>query len=102
MTLVVSGVLTCMCNWPVSEDEVLYQNYQEKALHNDSDEDAESREPKSDDRIVVQYKPIRTSWSQLSVVSPKQKHSAADVITLCTFICINTRKRVCTALGRGT
>ncbi|XP_041920035.1 rho guanine nucleotide exchange factor 26-like [Alosa sapidissima] len=50
------------------EDEVLYQNYQEKALHNDSDEDAESREPKPDDRIVVQYKPIRTSWSQLSVV----------------------------------
>ncbi|KAG7470977.1 hypothetical protein MATL_G00119580 [Megalops atlanticus] len=50
------------------EDEVLYQNYKEKALHNDSDEDAESREPKPDDRIVVQYKPIRTSWSQLSVV----------------------------------
>ncbi|KAJ8280493.1 hypothetical protein GJAV_G00055510 [Gymnothorax javanicus] len=49
-------------------DEVLYQNYQEKALHNDSDEDAESREPKPDDRIVVQYKPIRTSWCQLSVV----------------------------------
>ncbi|KAJ8367820.1 hypothetical protein SKAU_G00078480 [Synaphobranchus kaupii] len=50
------------------EDEVLYQNYKEKALHNDSDEDAEAREPKPDDRIVVQYKPIRTSWSQLSVV----------------------------------
>ncbi|XP_060734336.1 rho guanine nucleotide exchange factor 26-like [Tachysurus vachellii] len=50
------------------EDEVLYQNYQEKALHNDSDEDAESREPKADESIVVQYKPIRTSWSQLSVV----------------------------------
>ncbi|KAG5837020.1 hypothetical protein ANANG_G00234800 [Anguilla anguilla] len=50
------------------EDEVLYQNYKEKALHNDSDEDAEAREPKPDDRIVVQYRPIRTSWSQLSVV----------------------------------
>ncbi|XP_062860391.1 rho guanine nucleotide exchange factor 26-like [Trichomycterus rosablanca] len=50
------------------EDEVLYQNYQEKALHNDSDEDAECKEPRSDDRIVVQYKPIRISWSQLSVV----------------------------------
>ncbi|KAJ8256829.1 hypothetical protein COCON_G00189810 [Conger conger] len=50
------------------EDEVLYQNYKEKALHNDSDEDAESREPKPDDRIVVQYRPLRTSWSQLSVV----------------------------------
>ncbi|KAK6296391.1 hypothetical protein J4Q44_G00325330 [Coregonus suidteri] len=50
-----------------SEEEVLYQNYQEKALHNDSDED-QSREPKPDDRIVLQYRPIRTSWSQLSVV----------------------------------
>uniref|UniRef100_A0A3P8XV73 Rho guanine nucleotide exchange factor 26 n=1 Tax=Esox lucius TaxID=8010 RepID=A0A3P8XV73_ESOLU len=48
--------------------EELYQNYQEKALHNDSDEDSESREPKPDERIVVQYRPIRTSWSQLSVV----------------------------------
>lgn len=51
-----------------SEEEELYQNYQEKALHNDSDEDADSREPKPDNNIVVQYKPIRTSWSQLSVV----------------------------------
>ncbi|XP_034148495.1 rho guanine nucleotide exchange factor 26 isoform X1 [Esox lucius] len=51
-----------------SEEEELYQNYQEKALHNDSDEDSESREPKPDERIVVQYRPIRTSWSQLSVV----------------------------------
>ncbi|KAJ0022012.1 hypothetical protein NQD34_009502 [Periophthalmus magnuspinnatus] len=48
--------------------EELYQNYQEKALHNDSDEDADSREPKPDNNIVVQYKPLRTSWSQLSVV----------------------------------
>uniref|UniRef100_A0A8C6K8G6 Rho guanine nucleotide exchange factor 26 n=1 Tax=Nothobranchius furzeri TaxID=105023 RepID=A0A8C6K8G6_NOTFU len=48
--------------------EELYQNYQEKALHNDSDEDAYSREPKPDNGIVVQYRPIRTSWSQLSVV----------------------------------
>uniref|UniRef100_A0A674C3S9 Rho guanine nucleotide exchange factor 26 n=1 Tax=Salmo trutta TaxID=8032 RepID=A0A674C3S9_SALTR len=51
----------------VGTDEELYQNYQEKALHNDSDED-QSREPKPDDGIVVQYRPIRTSWSQLSVV----------------------------------
>lgn len=50
------------------EDEVLYQNYQEKALHNDSDEDAESKEPQPDNGIVVQFKAIRTSWSQLSVV----------------------------------
>ncbi|XP_072550857.1 rho guanine nucleotide exchange factor 26-like [Salminus brasiliensis] len=57
------------------EDEVLYQNYQEKALHNDSDEDAESREVKLDDRIMVQNKLIRTSWSQLSVV--KKSEAAA-------------------------
>ncbi|XP_054475445.1 rho guanine nucleotide exchange factor 26-like [Anoplopoma fimbria] len=50
------------------EEEELYQNYQEKALHNDSDEDADSREPKPDNGIVVQYRPIRTSWCQLSVV----------------------------------
>ncbi|XP_028274624.1 rho guanine nucleotide exchange factor 26-like isoform X2 [Parambassis ranga] len=51
-----------------SEEEELYQNYQEKALHNDSDEDADSGEAKPDNGIVVQYRPIRTSWSQLSVV----------------------------------
>ncbi|XP_029111499.1 rho guanine nucleotide exchange factor 26-like isoform X2 [Scleropages formosus] len=50
------------------EDEVLYQNYQEKALHNDSDEDAEPKEPESDNGIVVQYRSPRISWSQLSVV----------------------------------
>ncbi|XP_052008442.1 rho guanine nucleotide exchange factor 26-like [Xyrauchen texanus] len=50
------------------EDEVLYQNYQEKALHNDSDEDAEYKEPQPDEGIMILYKPIRTSWSQLSVV----------------------------------
>uniref|UniRef100_A0A673N3A5 Rho guanine nucleotide exchange factor 26 n=1 Tax=Sinocyclocheilus rhinocerous TaxID=307959 RepID=A0A673N3A5_9TELE len=51
----------------IEEEEVLYQNYQEKALHNDSDEDAEPKEPQPIEGIVVQYKPIRTSWSQLSV-----------------------------------
>ncbi|XP_077466930.1 rho guanine nucleotide exchange factor 26-like [Stigmatopora argus] len=50
-----------------SEEEELYQNYQEKALHNDSDEDADSRKPQADS-IVLQYRPIRTSWSQLTVV----------------------------------
>ncbi|XDV29361.1 hypothetical protein PO909_032498 [Leuciscus waleckii] len=50
------------------EEEVLYQNYQEKALHNDSDEDTEPKQPQPDEGIVVQYRPIRTSWSQLSVV----------------------------------
>uniref|UniRef100_A0A8C7GGF0 Rho guanine nucleotide exchange factor 26 n=1 Tax=Oncorhynchus kisutch TaxID=8019 RepID=A0A8C7GGF0_ONCKI len=52
----------------------LYQNYQEKALHNDSDED-QSREPKPDEGIVVQYRPIRTSWSQLSVVRRTFTHT---------------------------
>uniref|UniRef100_A0A8C5HWC2 Rho guanine nucleotide exchange factor 26 n=1 Tax=Gouania willdenowi TaxID=441366 RepID=A0A8C5HWC2_GOUWI len=56
----------------------LYQNYQEKALHNDSDEDAESREAKPDNGIVVQYRPIRTSWSQLSVV---KKSGLSDQMT---------------------
>ncbi|XP_048035760.1 rho guanine nucleotide exchange factor 26-like isoform X1 [Megalobrama amblycephala] len=55
------------------EDEVLYQNYQEKALHNDSDEDTEPKQPQPDEGIVVQYKPIRTSWSQLSVVKKSGK-----------------------------
>ncbi|KAI4879958.1 hypothetical protein NFI96_029666, partial [Prochilodus magdalenae] len=64
--LVTAGEFTCLC--VVTEDEVLYQNYQEKALHNDSDEDAESRGAKPDDNIVVQNRLIRTSWSQLSVV----------------------------------
>lgn len=64
------NVFTILQNYcfVVSEDEVLYQNYQEKALHNDSDEDTEPKQPQPDKGIVVQYKPIRTSWSQLSVV----------------------------------
>ncbi|XP_016318293.1 rho guanine nucleotide exchange factor 26 [Sinocyclocheilus anshuiensis] len=57
----------------IEEEEVLYQNYQEKALHNDSDEDAEPKEPQPIEGIVVQYKPIRTSWSQLSVVKKSGK-----------------------------
>ncbi|XP_074860179.1 rho guanine nucleotide exchange factor 26 [Carettochelys insculpta] len=50
------------------ENAVLYQNYKEKALDIDSDEDSESKEQKSDERIVIQYKPLRSTWSQLSVV----------------------------------
>ncbi|XP_045929090.1 rho guanine nucleotide exchange factor 26-like isoform X2 [Micropterus dolomieu] len=61
-----------------SEEEELYQNYQEKALHDDSDEDADSREPKPDNGIVVQYRPIRISWSQLSVV---KKRGLCDQMT---------------------
>uniref|UniRef100_A0A8B9GS07 Rho guanine nucleotide exchange factor 26 n=1 Tax=Astyanax mexicanus TaxID=7994 RepID=A0A8B9GS07_ASTMX len=62
------------------EDEVLYQNYQEKALHNDSDEDAESREAKPEDRIVVQNKLIRTSWSQLSVKLSQEERKRQEAI----------------------
>ncbi|KAK0144782.1 Rho guanine nucleotide exchange factor 26 [Merluccius polli] len=62
-----------------SEEEELYQNYQEKALHNDSDEEAEASRPQPDDRIVVQYRPIRTSWSQLSVV---KKSGLADKLSM--------------------
>ncbi|XP_038672193.1 rho guanine nucleotide exchange factor 26-like isoform X1 [Scyliorhinus canicula] len=57
------------------ENAVLYQNYKEKALtlnNGDSDEDSDqnvqAEGQKSDDRIIVQFKPIRCSWSQLSVV----------------------------------
>ncbi|XP_077422012.1 rho guanine nucleotide exchange factor 26-like [Vanacampus margaritifer] len=60
-------ILSPQCTFD-SEEEELYQNYQEKALHNDSDEDADSREAPADNSIVLQYKPIRTSWSQLTVV----------------------------------
>ncbi|XP_048362522.1 rho guanine nucleotide exchange factor 26 [Sphaerodactylus townsendi] len=50
------------------ENAVLYQNYKEKALDIDSDEEAESKEQKSDEKIVIHYKPLRPTWSQLSVV----------------------------------
>ncbi|XP_070609584.1 rho guanine nucleotide exchange factor 26 isoform X3 [Erythrolamprus reginae] len=50
------------------ENAVLYQNYKEKALDIDSDEDVESKDHKSDEKIVIQYKPLRSTWSQLSAV----------------------------------
>ncbi|XP_060098348.1 rho guanine nucleotide exchange factor 26 [Heteronotia binoei] len=50
------------------ENAVLYQNYKEKALDIDSDEEVELKEQKSDEKIVIQYKPLRSTWSQLSVV----------------------------------
>ncbi|XP_031459593.1 rho guanine nucleotide exchange factor 26 [Phasianus colchicus] len=50
------------------ENAVLYQNYKEKALDNDSDEESEPREQKSDEKVVFPYKPLRSTWSQLSVV----------------------------------
>lgn len=50
------------------ENAVLYQNYKEKALDIDSDEESEPREQRSDEKTVFQYKPLRSTWSQLSVV----------------------------------
>ncbi|KAM3835508.1 rho guanine nucleotide exchange factor 26 isoform 2-T3 [Vipera latastei] len=50
------------------ENAVLYQNYKEKALDIDSDEEVESKEHKLDEKIVIQYKPLRSTWSQLSAV----------------------------------
>ncbi|XP_038605326.1 rho guanine nucleotide exchange factor 26 [Tachyglossus aculeatus] len=50
------------------ENAVLYQNYKEKALDIDSDEDSEPKEQKSNEKIVICYKPLRSTWSQLSVV----------------------------------
>ncbi|XP_061227535.1 rho guanine nucleotide exchange factor 26 isoform X2 [Neopsephotus bourkii] len=49
------------------EDAVLYQNYKEKALDIDSDEESEPREQKSDEKIVFHCKPLRSTWSQLSI-----------------------------------
>ncbi|XP_036610474.1 rho guanine nucleotide exchange factor 26 [Trichosurus vulpecula] len=50
------------------ENAVLYQNYKEKALDIDSDEDSEPKEQKPDEKIVIHYKPLRSTWSQLSAV----------------------------------
>lgn len=55
----------------LSENAVLYQNYKEKALDIDSDEESEPKEPKTDEKIVVQHKPLRSTWSQLSAVSAR-------------------------------
>ncbi|XP_069753604.1 rho guanine nucleotide exchange factor 26-like isoform X3 [Narcine bancroftii] len=57
------------------ENAVLYQNYKEKALtlnNGDSDEDSDHNAPleeqRSEEKIVMSFKPIRSFWSQLSVV----------------------------------
>ncbi|XP_030350320.1 rho guanine nucleotide exchange factor 26 [Strigops habroptila] len=60
------------------EDAVLYQNYKEKALDIDSDEEPEPREQKSDEKIVFHYKPLRSTWSQLSVV---KKNGLSEAIS---------------------
>lgn len=50
------------------ENAVLYQNYKEKALDIDSDEESEFKEQKSEEKIVIDHKPLRSTWSQLSAV----------------------------------
>ncbi|NXT17524.1 ARHGQ factor, partial [Syrrhaptes paradoxus] len=60
------------------ENAVLYQNYKEKALDIDSDEESEPREQKLDEKVVFHYKPLRSTWSQLSVV---KKNGLSDVIS---------------------
>ncbi|XP_040469722.1 rho guanine nucleotide exchange factor 26 isoform X1 [Falco naumanni] len=60
------------------ENAVLYQNYKEKALDIDSDEESEPREQKLDEKIVFHCKPLRSTWSQLSVV---KKNGLSEVIS---------------------
>ncbi|NXL00664.1 ARHGQ factor, partial [Mesembrinibis cayennensis] len=60
------------------ENAVLYQNYKEKALDIDSDEESEPREQKSDEKVVFHYKPLRSTWSQLSVV---KKNGLSEAIS---------------------
>ncbi|KAM9231767.1 rho guanine nucleotide exchange factor 26 [Leptosomus discolor] len=60
------------------ENAVLYQNYKEKALDIDSDEESEPREQKSNEKIVFHYKPLRSTWSQLSVV---KKNGLSEAIS---------------------
>lgn len=61
-------LVTCRVSFP-AENAVLYQNYKEKALDIDSDEELEPKEQKSDEKIVIHHKPLRSTWSQLSAVS---------------------------------
>lgn len=74
--------MTCCCCF--IENNVLYQNYKEKALDIDSDEESEPREQKSDEKVVFHYKPLRSTWSQLSVVSIKSLHSQPNSVCDCT------------------
>ncbi|XP_064577058.1 rho guanine nucleotide exchange factor 26 [Zonotrichia leucophrys gambelii] len=60
------------------ENAVLYQNYKEKALDIDSDEESEPQEQKLDDKVVFHYKPLRSTWSQLSVV---KKNGLSEAIS---------------------
>ncbi|XP_030312427.1 rho guanine nucleotide exchange factor 26 isoform X2 [Calypte anna] len=60
------------------ENAVLYQNYKEKALDIDSDEESEPQEQKLDEKVVFHYKPLRSTWSQLSVV---KKNGLSEAIS---------------------
>ncbi|XP_051482227.1 rho guanine nucleotide exchange factor 26 [Apus apus] len=60
------------------ENAVLYQNYKEKALDIDSDEESEPRDQKLDEKVVFHYKPLRSTWSQLSVV---KKNGLSEAIS---------------------
>ncbi|KAM6063440.1 rho guanine nucleotide exchange factor 26 [Chlamydotis macqueenii] len=60
------------------ENAVLYQNYKEKALDIDSDEESEPREQKSDETTVFHCKPLRSTWSQLSIV---KKNGLSEAIS---------------------
>uniref|UniRef100_A0A8C0EUW2 Rho guanine nucleotide exchange factor 26 n=1 Tax=Bubo bubo TaxID=30461 RepID=A0A8C0EUW2_BUBBB len=60
------------------ENAVLYQNYKEKALDIDSDEESEPREQKSDEKVVFHYRPLRSTWSQLSIV---KKNGLSEAIS---------------------
>uniref|UniRef100_A0A672VCE5 Rho guanine nucleotide exchange factor 26 n=1 Tax=Strigops habroptila TaxID=2489341 RepID=A0A672VCE5_STRHB len=71
--------VSCAGQWHGDlNDAVLYQNYKEKALDIDSDEEPEPREQKSDEKIVFHYKPLRSTWSQLSVV---KKNGLSEAIS---------------------
>ncbi|XP_006902162.1 PREDICTED: rho guanine nucleotide exchange factor 26 [Elephantulus edwardii] len=50
------------------EENAMCQNYKEKALGSDSDEEEESREQKSEEKIVIHPKPLRPTWGQLWAV----------------------------------
>ncbi|XP_053930140.1 rho guanine nucleotide exchange factor 26 isoform X2 [Cuculus canorus] len=60
------------------ENAVLYQNYKEKALDIDSDEESEPREQKLHEKVVFHHKPLRSTWSQLSVV---KKNGLSEAIS---------------------
>lgn len=67
---------------------VLYQNYKEKALDIDSEEESEPREQKSEERLVIHHKPLRSTWSQVSVVSvhPLSLWGGEATVEICSSV----------------